>query len=53
MKLAAEMNAIVIWGSPVANMWCTQTPKPIRAVPSSAEDDVRVADHRPPARASG
>ena len=32
IRLAAEKKIIEICGRPVANMWCTQTPKPMKAV---------------------
>ena len=36
IMLAAAKKTIAISGSPVANMWCAQTPKPMNATSSSA-----------------
>ena len=36
IMLAAAKNAIEICGRPTANMWCTQTPKPMSAVATVA-----------------
>jgi hypothetical protein len=36
MRLAAAKKMVVAVGRPVANMWCTQTPKPMKATRSSA-----------------
>ena len=36
MRLAAAKYTIVIVASPTANMWCTQTPKPMKATRISA-----------------
>ena len=35
-RLAAEKNAIASTGSPVANMWCTHTPKLMKPIATSA-----------------
>ena len=35
-KLVSEMNPSPMAGSPVANMWWTHTPKPMRAMAISA-----------------
>ena len=32
IMLAAVKKLWPNWGSPVANMWCTHTPKPMKAV---------------------
>ncbi len=36
IRLAAAKKIIVISGRPVANMWCTHTPNPMKATRSSA-----------------
>ena len=51
--LAAAKNVIVSCGSPTANMWCTQTPKPRNPVAIVASATQRAARPSAAARRRG
>ena len=48
IMLAAVKKLLPSCGSPVANMWCTHRPKPMKPVAIERQHQRRVAEHRPP-----